>query len=358
MKFLKNKLSKTFGIYILSNIINSAIPFLLLPILTTYLSPSSYAKTDLFFVIVQFLIPLIGLNVFSAITRYYFDKNTDLRLFISSTFFVILTGSIFISLLTFFGKDVIERYTQIPSSWVYTIVLYAISQNIIQVVLALWQVKYKAVQYGIFRIIRTLVDIILSLIFIISFFMDWQGRILGQTLAACIFALIAFYFLLKENLLVLKINMIYLKKMILFGTPLILHTLGSIIISYSDRLFITNMINIEITGYYAVGYQIGMIIYLIQNSFNQAWTPWLFEKLNENHKSSKLHIIKFTYGYFSVLIILWLILSLVAPHLFGWFITKKYLQSIQFILWIALGFVFNGMYKMVAAYIFYIKKTY
>ncbi len=358
MNILKNKLAKTFGIYTLSNIINSAIPFLLLPVLTAYLSPASYAKTDLFFVVAQFLIPLVGLNVFSAISRYYFDKNVDLKIFVSSAFFIILLGGIFGTILTFFGKGYIERYTQISSSWAVTIVLYAISQNVIQVLLALWQVKYKAVHYGMFRIIRTLVDIVLSLVFVIPYLMDWQGRILGQTLAAGVFSLLAVYFLFKEDVLEFKISKDYIKKLIFFGAPLILHVLGSIIIAYSDRLFITNMINIETTGYYAVGYQIGMIIYLIQNSFNQAWTPWVYEKLSENNHVAKLKIVKFTYWYFLVLIGLWLILSFVAPYLLGWFIAAKYLKSIQFVFWIALGFVFNGMYKMVASYIFFLKKTY
>lgn len=358
MDILKNKLTKTFGIYTLSNIINSAIPFLLLPVLTKYLAPASYAKTDLFFVVAQFLIPLIGLNVFSAISRYYFDKNINLKLFVSSAFFIIFLGSVFGAIITFIGKGYIEKYTQISSSWAITIVLYAISQNVIQVILALWQVKYKAVQYGVFRIIRTFVDIALSLIFIIPFLMDWQGRILGQTIAACAFALIAIYILFRENLLELKISKDYMKKIVFFGAPLILHVLGSIIIGYSDRLFVTNMINIKTTGYYVVGYQIGMVIYLLQNSFNQAWTPWVYEKLKENNNTSKLKIVKFTYGYFIILIVLWLILSFIAPYLLGWFIAEKYYKSIQFVFWIALGFVFNGMYKMVASYIFYLKKTY
>ena len=358
MHILKNKLTKTFGIYTLSNIINSAIPFLLLPFLTTYLSPESYAKTDLFFVITQFLIPLVGLNVFSAISRYYFDKSINLKTFVSSAFFIILIGSVFGTILIFFGKNYIEKYTQISSSWAITIILYAISQNVIQVLLALWQVKYKALQYGIFRIIRTLVDIVLSLVFIIPYLMDWKGRILGQSLAAGIFSILAVYLLFKENVLEFKVSRDYVKKLIFFGAPLILHVLGSTIIAYSDRLFITNMINIKTTGYYAVGYQIGMIIYLIQNSFNQAWTPWIYEKLDTNKQGSKLKIVKFTYLYFLFLIDLWLMLSFISPYFLGWFISDKYIESIQFVFWIALGFVFNGMYKMVAVYIFYIKKTY
>ena len=45
------------------------------------------------------------------------------------------------------------------------------------------------------------------------------------------------------------------------------------------------MVNVAATGLYSVGYQVGMIIGLLANSFNLTWSPFLYEKLKENNYS-------------------------------------------------------------------------
>ncbi|MDZ7692678.1 MAG: polysaccharide biosynthesis C-terminal domain-containing protein [Balneolaceae bacterium] len=125
-----------------------------------------------------------------------------------------------------------------------------------------------------------------------------------------------------------------------------------------DRVFITNMVNISETGIYTVGYQIGMIIGVLAGSFNKAWTPWLFEKLNEGDKAIKKKIVRFTYGYFVVIIGLALALSFVAPWFMKFFVGEAFFSATSYIIWVAIGYAFNGMYMMVTNYIFYQEKTY
>ena len=70
---------------------------------------------------------------------------------------------------------------------------------------------------------------------------------------------------------------------------------GEWIITRIDRIFINSMVRVDATGVYSVGYQVGMIIGLLTQSFNLAWSPFLFEKLKENNYSTKVKIVKFTY---------------------------------------------------------------
>ncbi|PKP18950.1 MAG: polysaccharide biosynthesis protein, partial [Bacteroidetes bacterium HGW-Bacteroidetes-21] len=118
------------------------------------------------------------------------------------------------------------------------------------------------------------------------------------------------------------------------------------------------MISASETGIYAVGYQVGMIMSLLQSSFNQAWVPWLFGKLKTNDDQIKLKIVKYTYLYFLLMIICAAVIILLAPLFFKVFIGDSFAAGINFVFYIALGFAVNGMYKMVVNYIFYIKKTY
>jgi len=116
------------------------------------------------------------------------------------------------------------------------------------------------------------------------------------------------------------------------------------------------MIDIETMGIYSVGYQIGLVISLVQNSFNQAWQPWIYTQLS-NKSLNKTKIVKFTYFYFLGLILLVLGLNIIAPFLIRVFIGIEFQSTIEFVTWIGLGFAFNGMYKMVANYLFFLRKT-
>ncbi len=62
-----------------------------------------------------------------------------------------------------------------------------------------------------------------------------------------------------------------MKSALNYSLPLILHSIGSYIISFSDRFIILYYLDVKQVGIYAVAYQIGMIMSFINNSFNQAW---------------------------------------------------------------------------------------
>lgn len=356
---IQSKLFKTLGIYTFSNILNTAIPFFLLPILTTYLSPSDYALVDLFQATIQFTIAIVGLNAFSALSRFYFENdNKNFKEYTGNSFIILLISSIIIMSLALLFKTNLENLLKIPRDWIWLTVIYAFCLNIIQTQLTIWQVTFQAIKYGTFRILRTFFDIALSIGFIVVLEYNWEGRILGQIISVSIFALLAIILLLKNDAVNFNFQFSKIKKLLNYGSPLVLHILGAVIITYSDRVFIANYLGLESTGIYAVGYQIGMIVYLIETSFNQAWVPWLFEKLKENDILEKIKIVKFTYLYFVGIMVLALTIAIIAPYIYKLFISSNYIHGLKIVIWIAIGFAFDGMYKMVVNYIFYIKKTY
>ncbi len=101
---------------------------------------------------------------------------------------------------------------------------------------------------------------------------------------------------------------------------------------------------------------VGQIIGLLQTSFNQAWVPWVFQKLKVGKQEDKLRMVKITYLYILGILIAVFFLWLVMPVIYMFF-GKAFQAGMDLVLWIALGFAFNGMYKMVSVYIFYLEKT-
>ena len=358
---MNNKaLLKNISLFTFFNVINSAIPFLLLPILTVYLSPEDYGIVDLFYNISIIATPVIGLSVVQSISRYYFEE-VDLSKFVTTVFLILSGVGLLLILLSLLFSLVAQEYISsldIPPLLIVVALIYTLFSQISEILLTLWRVSYQTVKFGLFRVAKTSMDLGLSIILIVSFNMGWEGRILPQLIIALLFGTAACYMLYKKGyLLKLKVDKKYKKEALSFSVPLIFHSLGGNLIGFSDRFFILFMLGLNNVGIYSVGYQIGMVVALLQNSFNQAWVPFFFEKLKENKPSEKLKIVKITYGYFGLLLLVVLFFYLITPIIYRYFIGDAFESGATVVFWVLLGYAFQGMYKMAVNYLFYLKKT-
>jgi len=356
---LSHRLFKNASIYTITNTIRQAIPFFLLPVLTRYLTPSDYGIVATFEVILLLTMILIELNTCGAIGVNFFKLEREkLKIYIGNVILISVISFILTFTVIYIFRPFLSSLIKFPENWLSIFPIVALSQFFIVLVLTLWQVEETALPYGIFQILQSSLDISLSLIFVIILYWKWQGRIAGTAIASIIFAFISILILRKRNYIAFSLNKDYIKDALLFGIPLIPHVLGSWIMSSIGRIFINSMINVRETGIYTVGCQVGMIIGLLVASFNKAWTPFLYRKLNENNHSTNLKIVKLTYLYNAGIIILALVLSLAAPFFLKFFVSDKFYSAYKYVKWVAIGYAFQGMYFMVANYIFYMKKTY
>ena len=344
------------SIYMLSNMINAAIPFLLLPILTNFLSTSDYGILSNFNAIVNFLIPIVGINVMSSLQVQFIKKEIDFKNYISTVlrFNLILATSL--SFLVFIFTSQIERITHIPIEFIYFLCSYAFFNVLIEVLLAIWRMEEKAIFFGLFRITRTLIEVLLVIYFVVYLSWGIKGTLFGMSIAYLLGAFVTILILLKKKLLIGKFELNYLKHALTYGVPLIPHALSGTAIMYADKLIITYYHGLEQNGIYSVGFMIGQLIGLIQNSFNQAWVPWVFKKLKTGSEDDKISLVKITYLYFILILAAVFLLWLLIPFVYS-FLGKTFNSGMELTLFIAIGFAFNGMYKMVSVYLFYLEKT-
>lgn len=358
VKIYQNSLIKDTGIYTISGVLNAAIPFLLLPILTRYLSPKEYGIVTMFTLITTFVSPFIGLSVNGAIARNYYERdNIDFSIYVYNCIVIIIASTIIVSLLLKILAGPISVVSSFPKEAMWTIIIYSTSQVLISVIQSIWQVQKKALLYGVFINLQTIFNFVLSIIFVVVLKMNWIGRIYGQILSYLIFSIMAIIILFRSKLIKIIYDFTYIKNALKFGTPLIPHAISGTVISMTDRFFITNMIGLADAGIYSVGYQIGSIINLFANSFNNAYVPWLYEKLKKDDYKTKIRIVKFTYIYFILILAIALFVGLIAPKILYYIIGKSYAESSSYVIWVALGYAFNGMYFMVVNYIFYSQRT-
>lgn len=359
VKILKSSILKSSLVFSASNAINSSIPFLLIPVLTRYLTTAEYGIVTIFQVAAGLLLSFVGLNTHNAvIVEYYKRDKLDFPNYVYNTLLILLSSVIVVLALAFFLATPLSHLMEFPKNWIPLVVIFAACQFLFQMLLGLWIAEEKPLLYGLFQISQTSLNLSLSLILVIPFGLGWKGRILGQVIVFILYALITLYVLYRKHYIKRGYNKDYVRKALWFGIPLIPHTFGGAALMLSDRLIITHLISIDEVGIYMVGFQFAQIIMLIQDSVNNAFAPWIYKNLGKNSAEGNLTLVKVTYLYFVAIFLFSIVYSLGVPPIFNIVVGNEFLPGVQYIFWISLGFAFNGMYKMVVNYIFYHGKTY
>jgi O-antigen/teichoic acid export membrane protein len=355
---LKTSLFKSAGIYGGLNIFRQLIPFLLLPIITHYLTPADYGTLAMFNIMLSLLFVFISLNVDSSVAREYFERDKiDFPKFVGNCLGIgVICTLVLIPVFYFFGYE-IEKVSGVSQSLYGVILIIGFCRFLTQIILIIWQSGERAFSYSALQMAQIISDSGLTLIFILLLNMGLQGRIDAILYSGIIVALAAVYYLWRGGWVRFGYSKEYVRMALWIGVPLIPHVLGAIVISMADRVMIMNMLGAEDAGYYTIGLQIGNTLSMAVWAFNQAWSPWLYGKLKGDDCKDKVNIVRFSYAYFIVLIFSAVALSLVAPILFKFFIAPSFHPGLAVVPWIAVGAAFTGMYYMVCGYIIYARKT-
>lgn len=353
-----SSLIKAAGVYTFSTLINSAIPFFMMPILTRYLNPHDYGIVSMFYVLVGIVNPIVGLSLHGAVTVKYFElAKPAMSKFVWNCFLLMLAGAVIMFGLIWLLAGPIEGLTAFPRNWLWTLLLVSAGQTTILITMTLWQVQKEAFKYAVFQNLQTLMNVTLAIVFVVGMAKHWQGRIMAEIITVSFFAVSGYLILGRNGWLKFSVDTQQLKSALRFGLPLIPHALGSLLIFQTDRIFITKMVSVADTGIYTVGYQVAMVIELCAASFNRAYVPWLYGHLKKDDPDMKKRIVLLTYAYFILILLFAAGVAFVAPWFLRFFVGKSFAGAYRYTAWIAFGFAFSGMYYMVTNYIFFVGKN-
>lgn len=349
-------LKKSFLIYTSTNVLSTALPFIFLPFLTYYLSPEDYGILTNYSGLLSICLPIAGFNFVPAFTRQFYKDEIDIARYTQTGISFQLLLSLAVSFILFVFESGIFSITGIEPLYLRIVGLYCLSFNVSEILLSKWRLEDKVWHFAFMRIVRAIIEISLTLFLIIEIGLKYEGRIYAIVFASLFGGLAAIVLLSKEKHVGRVWDKSSFKHLIKYCTPLIPHAFGSTLLVYSDKLMISSKLGLDQNGIYSVAFQIGLVIGLIQNSFNQAWTPWFFSKLKQNDAAFKNRIVRLTHWYFLALLLMTGLLYLCKDVIYH-FLNSSFETGAELIGWIAVGFVFNGMYKMKVNYLFYAEKT-
>jgi O-antigen/teichoic acid export membrane protein len=348
-------------VYLLANLASAVLPFALLPVLTRYLGPTEYGMVAMFQALVAGLGAVVGFGVVGAIARKYYDADSSvhqLRDFIGICIQITLFSGLLALVAVVVLRGQIDEWLGLDIRWTALAVAVATATVLVQVRLSQWQVNGEAARYAALQIAQSGLAVVLSLLAVIVWAKGAEGRIGAITLAICLSALAAIWLLRRDGLLRLKVwNTSYAKEALAFGLPLMPHTLGGFFLFSADRFVINTTLGLSGAGVYAVAVQLVSMMGMVFGAVNNAYVPWLFQRLKNNVPAEKRQIVRYTYIWFGLIILSVACVFLVGPLLMVLIAGDEFAEAGSVIGWLALSQAFVGMYLMVTNYIFFSKKT-
>ena len=353
MQIVKNSV-----IYLGSSILSKSIPFLLLPILTKYLSPAEYGTLSIFLIFISVYGAFVGMALHTNIAKnYYKVERSELAKIIGNILLILIATLTIYFVLTFGIYSQFDTVFSIPTELLLIVPFIAFMQMINSLNTTILRNEQRAYLFGVFEVSLTAVVMAVTVLSLVVIGFGWYSQVVGILVAGLVFSIIGFIYMSKRGYITLFFDKDKIKSILNISIPLIPHVLGGLVIAASDRLFIEQMVGLEAVGLYAVGYSFGMIVMLFTDAFIKAWSPWFYKNLANPTDSKKIKIVKYTYIFIIGLFVLAWLISVVAQFMLPYFVDERFYGASEFIFWIAMGYAVQGVYKIFFPYLVHISRT-
>jgi O-antigen/teichoic acid export membrane protein len=359
---IKNSLIQRMVLYAFSDGISKAIPFMIFPLVASYLTAEEFGYVANFNVLTQLLLAFVVINshTFLGIDFYKSDENqrSDLIKKIVS-FLIINTGIIFC--LVFIFSDFIKSYLVVDKIWQFGAVLWAFGMALTYVYQAYLRLNDSTKVFASFQISQAIFSAGLTFLLVVVFKFGLEGRLYSLLVSVLLFGVLGLIYLIKKASLSLNNFIFNLKPLYLFGLPLLPHTISFWIKGGIDKIYITKFISLSSTGIYAFSETFMIVFSMFSLAFFSAYTPHLYKTLSLITESDspllKEKIVKET-SWFMFFFIILLLLGYFAIRYFILFkFQEKYGESLSYLHYMILSVFISVLYSISSSYLFYFKKT-
>ena len=349
-----SKILQNSGIYSLLALFQKGINFLMVPVLTIYLTPFDYGVVAVVTAISAFLNIVYTLSLNASANRFYYEFKDDVqkvkRFFGTVITFVILV-SLLLSLTLWFGHrylldpflDNVDFYPYMLLGMVSVLFnpVFTIYQNILQT-------KQNGKEFAKNNLFFFLTNLSLIIIGVVVLKLGAKGVIGALSITNVIFSILTVVRYRKE--FTLGIDSALLKQALSYSLPLVPHSLSGVATNIIDRLFINHFLSTSLVGVYSLGSTFGGIVFLISSGVNQAFVPWFNEQVKANNQVKIPRVAKLLVLFYCLLA---LGISFFGKELIAWVTPEEYHDAWLVLPFISFAFVYHGVYYFFSTPLFY-----
>lgn len=363
MRFLRShKLVRDTLIYTVTDGVGKAISFILLPILSYYLSPEGLGLATNFVVFTTVVNLLAGQAILNALQYFYYEHTKHQNsIMVSNLVWMTLVACAFLLVLTYLFNNQIYSYLQLDLSFQIMAFFYAIAFVFTNINLQLFRLEDKPKSFALFQIIQIVIHCILVVLFVIVWKKDGEGKIYAEFITVVLMGVLNLLSIIKRGYLLFEYDKSSIKKLLKFGVPLMPHSISFWFKSGADKVFITNFAGLAQNGIYSIAMSISSLYTLVSNAFFNAYVPTLQKKLTNmnplNEREEKIKIVKTTYLMIGFFFIISLLSILGAWVILKYMVADKYESAFNYIPGVILSLYIYVVYTFAVQFVYKKKKT-
>ena len=277
---------ESFLVYGLGGIISKIIPLIMVPIITRIMPDTTYfGISDMSQTIISFGSALAVIGMYDAMYRMFFEKEDEeyKKIVCSTTLMFTLGTSLAVFLIMILLRVQLAKWFLGSRDLAYVIYLSAMATLVSatnSIIAAPTRMQNKRKVFLVTNTVSPLLSygIAIPLLFNGHYVtaLPLAGVIAGITMEASFYVINQKWF--QPKLFDKKL----LKQLLIIAIPLFPNFLIYWIFNSSDRLMITNLMNIGAEGIYSVGSKLGHASQLIYTAFAGGWQYFAFSTMKEN----------------------------------------------------------------------------
>lgn len=137
--------------------------------------------------------------------------------------------------------------------------------------------------------------------------------------------------------------------------PLIGNSIASQILSVSDRMMISKMVDNTAVGIYGTLYTVSSLSLIVWTAINSSFIPYLYENIENPEKTEKLR--GTSAGILALFAVIAFLATMLAPEIVRILATEQYYEAIYIMPPIAAGVFFTAVSNMYSNLLIYYRKT-
>lgn len=349
----KYNILKAASWYTIGNILINGVSFFVLPIFTRLMSTHEYGVYSVYTSYLSIITTVVLLGLSSTITIAKFAKEVDFESYMSTVvaipIMIVMVGAVVLNLFI----SVLGNILSMDAVLWNCLLVSAAATAVCGIISARLVIEGRYMIYMSYSAIHVVANVGISLLLCYTVYRDRNvhlARVFGSTISIII-SCIYLFIVSKTRFAFRKINISYALK---WGIPLLFHTLATVVLTQSDRILIKYMDSYSAAGIYAVATTMVSIPLILQQSFCQAWTPWLYRKL-EAKDYKQIRWLNNRYIIFYGVIIAGFML--LVPDIIHLFIAEEYWGSIYSLVPLAISVFAELLYSIPTSVEYYNKNT-
>lgn len=354
----KNNLIRKGILFTVFASLNNGINFLLIFLLSIYLTKEDFGVLNLFNVFILVLSVLISVGTQSYFGVVFFKKNRIYLIqILNSILLISCVVFVLFLLLIIILPDTLSNLLGFSSEYQFYGLTLCLLQLYYSLNLEVFRLEEKPIQYGILSLFWVVSNFAFTYLFCISYKNGWVGRVDAQIISAVIVFLVNLIVMYKMGYLRLLIpTKIQISKTLNFGLPLVPHNSTVWIRQGFDRYIINFFHGAAMVGNYSFAYNLSGVLLMIGTAFNSTNSVYIFKTLKSNKDENKPQLVKQIYlmiVLFASLTVIGYLLSIFVVNFF----IPKYRDSIVYFLPLFFAAFFQCVYYLFVNYLLFFNKT-